>query len=87
MTAQEAKKNQDDIVKQGYKLSHWYGTWCEKCCGVYPKFETSGALQEKCYYICEVCGKRTENFDMPWLARDAWNNHEYKETCTQMSLF
>lgn len=26
---------------------------------------------------CEVCGKRTEPFDMPWQSAEAWNNHEF----------
>ena len=86
MTREEAKANQDRIAKD-FDLSYWYGTHCEKCCDVFPKFRTFGDLggRSKCYYECEVCGKRTELFDMPWQSEKAWNNHEYKET--QLSWF
>ena len=78
MTIEEAKAKQNEIA-QHYNLSYWYGTNCEKCCEVYPKFRTFGDLggHSKCYYECEVCGKRTELFDMPWQSEKAWNNHEY----------
>ena len=75
MTAEEAKKHQDQLVAEGWDLGFWYGTKCEKCCGVYPKFENvyvSG--EDLCRYECEVCGKKTAAYSMPWLARDAWNN-------------
>lgn len=85
MTAKEAKENQDRIAKN-YKLEWWYGTKCEKCCGVYPKLMFSGTCNKYCYYQCEVCGKRTEKYSMPWLARDAWNNREYKREDIQMSF-
>ena len=82
MTREEAKANQDEIAKH-YKLSYWYGTRCEKCCGVYPKFQR--AYNEGCYYECEVCGKRTGQFGMKWEAEEAWNRGEFLEE--QMSLF
>ena len=85
MTKEEAKANQDRIAKN-FKLSWWYGTNCEKCCEVYPKFDTEGdSAGGRCFYICEVCGKRTNGFSMPWLAERAWNNHEYKQN--QISWF
>ena len=85
MTKEEAKANQDRIAKN-FKLSWWYGTNCEKCCEVYPKFDTEGdSAGGRCFYICEVCGKRTSGFSMPWLAERAWNNHEYKQN--QISWF
>ena len=86
MTREEAKANQDRIAKD-FDLSYWYGTKCEKCCDVFPKFRTFGDLggHSKCYYECEVCGKRTELFDMPWQSERAWNNHEYKQN--QISWF
>lgn len=78
MTKEEAKAKQNELA-QHYNLSYWYGTNCEKCCEVYPKFRNFGDLggHSKCYYECEVCGKRTEPFDMPWQAKKAWNAHEY----------
>lgn len=78
MTKEEAKANQDRIAK-GYDLGYWYGTNCEKCCGVFPKFRTFGDLGgwTRCYYECEVCGKRTDKFEMPHQAEKAWNDHEY----------
>lgn len=84
MTREEAIKNQEEIAKN-YELSWWYGTNCEKCCGVYPKFRTSTGLDSYCWYECEVCGKRTENASMPWIAEREWNNGNFRET--QISLF
>lgn len=79
MTKEEAKAVQDKIVSDGYKLDYWYGVNCEKCCGVYPKFRTYGDIagHSKCYYECEVCGKRTKPVEMPWIAEEAWNNGEF----------
>ena len=37
MTAEEAKKHQDQLMADGWDLSFWYGTSCTKCCGVFPK--------------------------------------------------
>ena len=74
MTAEEAKKHQDQLVAEGWDLGFWYGTNCTKCCGVYPKLDTHIAPNDDCRYRCEVCGKKTANYSMPWLARDAWNN-------------
>ena len=84
MTAEEAKARQDEIAKH-YRLEYWYGTNCEKCCGVYPKFRTGGVQGMSCWYECEVCGKRTEEKSMPWIAEKAWNNGEFMEQ--QLSLF
>ena len=86
MTAEEAKKYQDQIVAEGWDLGFWYGTKCAKCCGVYPKFVnvyTDG--QDLCRYECEVCGKKTAVYSMPWLARDAWNNGKF--VISQGALF
>lgn len=87
MTAEQAKKNQDRIQESGFNLGWWYGVHCEKCCEVYPEFRTTEDSSRGCYYECEVCGKRTEVFDMPWQATEAWNNHEYKPGLHQLSLF
>ena len=84
MTAEEAKKNQEELAKH-FNLGFWYGTHCKKCCGVYPKFRTSASYDSYCWYECEVCGKRTENAPMPWVAEKAWNADEFMET--QISLF
>ena len=87
MTEQQAKANQNRIAKH-YNLGWWYGTRCQKCCGVFPKFMTTDTMRCECYYQCEVCGKRTKPFDMPWQAEEAWNNGEYDETVLrQLSLF
>lgn len=86
MTAEEAKANQDRIAEH-HDLGHWYGTRCEKCCGVYPKFRTKDTFDpQNAYYECEVCGKRTKLYTMPWLAEQAWNNHEYESDHIQMTL-
>ena len=86
MTRSEAMKRQDEIVAKGYYLGWWYGTDCEKCCGVYPRLERRQTFDTAdCFYQCEVCGKRTKCFTMPWLARDAWNRHEF-DGDEQMSM-
>lgn len=77
MTKEEAKKIQEDIVAKGHELGWWYGVDCQKCCEVYPKFVPSGAFGEGCFYRCPVCGRRTKEQPMPWVARDAWNNGEF----------
>lgn len=84
MTREEAKANQDRIAKN-YNLGFWYGTNCEKCCGVYPKFCTHDGKQHMCYYECEVCGKRTKLCTMPWIARDEWNAGLFQEQ--QLCIF
>jgi hypothetical protein len=87
MTKEDAKANQDRLAKD-FDLGFWYGTNCEKCCGVYPKMEVEGDLScADVFYVCEVCGRRTKGYVMPWQAQEAWNRHEYKSICTQMSLF
>ena len=87
MTPEEAKANQDQLAKH-YSLSHWYGTKCEKCCGVYPIHREFGStVQGEMYYQCEVCGKRTSEFEMPWQAREAWNAGETFYEESQMMLF
>lgn len=87
MTQEEAKRNQDRIAKH-YDLGWWYGTHCEKCCGIYPKLMHSGdSAYTKVFYQCEVCGKRTEEKSMPWIAEEAWNAHEFKDEYVQLSLF
>ena len=84
MTAAEAKARQDELSKH-FKLSYWYGTGCEKCCGVYPKFMTGGVQGNDCWYQCEVCGKRTEPQLMPWIAAREWNEGHFRNL--QLSLF
>ena len=76
MTKEQAIKKQKELSEK-WELGWWYGTACEKCCGFYPKLMKSGpSFDEECYYQCEVCGKRTEAALMPWISRDAWNNHD-----------
>ena len=87
MTREAAIANQEQIVADGFNLDHWYRTDCEKCCGVFPKVMTLPTFSiEDCYLQCEVCGKKTKAYGSPYLARDAWNRHEYIED-TQMSIF
>ena len=75
MTQEQAKKEQERLAGK-YTLGWWFGTNCEKCCDVYPRFRKDG--NDNCYYECDVCGKRTEPQIMPWLAQQKWNEHEYK---------
>lgn len=86
MTADEAKREQDRIAAH-YNLAWWYGTDCEKCCGVFPKFMVSGGMDSKCWYECQVCGKRTKPEIMPWIAREAWNSGKVQVEGVQMSMF
>jgi hypothetical protein len=83
-----AKAEQDNRERRGYSLSFWYGTRCDKCCGVYPESVTCGhQADEKMYYRCKACGKRTAGvFDMPWEACEAWNNGETCYENAQLSL-
>lgn len=77
MTPQEAKEKQDRLAKQ-FDLSYWYGTHCNKCCGVYPKLIIGvGGFNDLCRYECEVCGTTTEPCIMPWLAEEVWNDGEF----------
>ena len=85
ISAEEAKYKQDELEGKGFDLGFWYGTKCEKCCGVFPAFRHSDANGGGCWYECEVCGKRTEEKTMPWLAEQDWNAGIFKED--QISLF
>lgn len=84
MTSEEAKARQDEIAKH-FSLAYWYGTRCRKCCGVYPAFKKSDAFGGGCWYECEVCGTRTAEKAMPWIAEKAWNDGEL--TPGQFTLF
>ena len=87
MTRAEAIAEQNRISEH-FNLGWWYGTNCEKCCGVLPKFMTNGGTSDgRCFYRCDVCGKRTKQYQMPWMAEKAWNNHEYLSNAVQMNLF
>lgn len=77
MTGDEAKRHQDRIAAEGWALGFWYGTGCTKCCGVYPKLISGIAPNDLCRYECEVCGKTTEAYEMPWLAEEAWNEGRF----------
>ena len=79
MTGEEAKRNQEQLEAEGWNLGFWYGTHCEKCCGVFPKLITNVYVngEDLCRYECEVCGKKTEAFTMPWLAEEAWNEGRF----------
>ena len=89
MTKEEAKANQDRIAKH-YKLCWWYGTNCRKCCGVYPKIVVRHIDNPKDVHMeCEVCGRKTSEHTMPYLAEEEWNEHfeELKVPMQQMNLF
>ncbi len=89
MTAEEAKANQDRIARQ-YNLCWWYGTNCKKCCGVYPKIVIGNTSNPKdVHFECEVCGRKTKEHLMPFLAEQEWNEHfdELKVPMQQISIF
>ena len=86
MTKEEAKAEQERIARH-YNLGWWYGTECEKCCGVFPKAMTEGnGMGDKIYYECPVCGKRTPGESMPWIARDDWNEQRFKGAGVQIRM-
>ena len=87
MTIEEAKAEQARIA-QHYRLEWYYGTDCTPCCEVFPKFEANHSAGY-CWYECPVCGKRTAEHPMPWLARDAWNRGETfrEKESEQLTLF
>ncbi len=76
--SKEEEKSEQERISRNYDLSYWYGTGCEKCCGVYPKFYTDQDFSAYGYYVCMVCGKESTHHPMTWQAKDAWNKHEYK---------
>lgn len=85
MTADEARANQERIAET-FDLGWWYGVRCEKCCGVFPRLIVPDGTTGRCYYRCEVCGRRTAECEMPWIAEEKWNNHEWTDE-GQFSLF
>lgn len=91
MTQQEAKKEQQRLeIFYGHDgLGWWFGTHCEKCCGVYPRFckrDTNDKHHDD-YYKCDVCGKQTDYYAMPSQARDAWNGHKFLGEGIQLNMF
>ena len=89
MTREEAVSEQKRLsILYNGKLDFWFGTNCEKCCDVYPRFVSRNTNDKyhSCAYRCDVCGKQTEWTGMPWQARDAWNNHEYMGAGVQLSF-
>lgn len=88
MTKAEAIQEQRHISMVS-KLEFYFGTNCEKCCEVYPRLcrrDTNDKYHDT-YYKCDVCGKRTEYFGMPWVAAEAWNKHEYAGGGVQINMF
>lgn len=70
-----------------YDLGHWYGTWCKKCCDVFPRHVSHyKGFEDMMFYQCEVCGRRTKDCYMPWIARDEWNNDNVFYKDGQISL-
>ena len=86
MTQAEAIQNQSRLQSSGFDLGYWYGTECYKCHGVFPKFMSKQDNSGDCWYQCEVCGKRSRPGNMPWVARENWNNGLF-QTLDQMDLF
>lgn len=74
MPAEIVKARQD---KLGENAGWYFGTWCNKCCGVYPASMSETGFDDLCYYVCLVCGKESKHCAMPWQARDEWNAGNY----------
>ena len=87
MTIEEAKAEQARIAEH-YRLEWYYGTDCVRCCEVYPRFKANHSTGY-CWYECPVCHKRTAEYSMPWVARDAWNRGETfrEKESEQLTLF
>ena len=81
-TKEEEKAHQKEL---GKFLGFYYGDDMYECCGVFPKFCTTRGFESECYYICEVCGSRTGNCSMEWLAKEEWQ-HEHRPYI-QMTVF
>lgn len=75
LPASEVKDRQD---KLGKNAGWYYGTQCEKCCGVWPAFMSETGFEARCYFVCLVCGKESEHRSMPWMATEAWNAGLFK---------
>jgi hypothetical protein len=90
MTQQEAIEEQQrlELIYGKEKLGWWFGTRCEKCCGVYPRFQTRNTNDKyhNAYYKCDVCGKQTDYYGMPSQAEEAWNGHKYLGEGVQISF-
>ena len=76
-SAKEELDEQMSLAKRGADLGWYYGTKCEKCCGVFPKFFTEETFAAKGFYVCMVCGKESRHRSMAHLARESWNNGEF----------
>lgn len=88
MTQKEAQDQQQMLQIKGFNLGWWFGTDCEKCCGVFPRLVRRD-VNDKYHdtaYKCDVCGKQSEWLGMPWQARDAWNSHRFMGEGVQMSF-
>lgn len=88
MTQQEAIIQQKMLEIKGFNLGWYFGTKCEKCCGVYPRLShlNTNDKYHDTYYRCDVCGKQTEYYGMPIQAEEAWNNHRYMGEGVQLSF-
>ena len=88
MTREEAIRQQQMLQLKGFSLSWWYGTKCEKCCDVYPRFckKDTNDKYHSVFYKCDVCGKQTDLYGMPWQAQEAWNDHKYAGEGVQLSF-
>ena len=89
MTKAEAKAEQERLAARGFDLSMWYGTWCDKCCDVYPKFEIEivHQMSGNCWYECPVCGKKSTKHIMPYLAWEAWNAGDFQQQQIRLEGF
>ena len=88
MTQQEAIRQQRELQIKGFSLGWYFGTGCEKCCGVYPRFCKRDVTDKyhDCYYKCDVCGKQTDYYGMPWQCKEAWNKHQFMGEGVQLSF-
>lgn len=86
MTQDEAIRHQRRLEADGYNLAWWYGTNCYKCHDVFPKLMTKQDNSGDCWYECEVCGKKSRHGNMPWVARENWNNGLF-QSLDQIDLF
>ena len=88
MTREQAIAEQERIKQNGFSLGWYFGTKCEKCCDVFPRFchRDANDKYKTAYYKCDVCGKQTDYYGMPWQAEEAWNNHKFLGEGVQLSF-
>lgn len=71
MDNEELKAKQ---ARLGVHAYWYYGTNCRKCHDVWPTIKVEYHIGwDECYFMCEVCGRRTKNCITLQEAEQEWN--------------